>query len=426
MAHASRQFVAAGLPASSWRVTLEGSLLAEALKAVDEIAAGLAVLRADKPASTLAEVALFYGYLAQAKHDAQMAERALQYLNAAIDKVGRQPLLPWLIGGYPQVGWVIAQLAGKLFDQQETETCQAVDETLLDYLQSLPQPADFDLISGLTGIGVYALARLPEPRALACLQLVVQRLAERAERSQDGATWFTAPELLPAWQRQICPNGYYNLGLAHGVPGVIALLARACAVEPLRLATRPLLEDAVRWLLAHLGEADGAPFFPDWLAPELPSNRSRLAWCYGDLGSATALLYAARCTGQPEWETVALQVLRYAARNRGAETGVLDAGICHGAAGNAHIFNRIYQATDEELFKEAARYWYARAFDFRQPEVGIAGFAAFHPKEAGAGEWVESVDLFNGAAGVGLALLAASSNIMPAWDECLLVSLPPR
>ena len=424
MAHASKQYAAAS--ASSWQVILEGTLLEKARAAVDEIADGLAVVRADMPAGTLAELALFYGYLAQIKRDAQMAERALRYLNAAIDQFGSQPALPGFIGGYPQVGWVITQLAGKLFEQQETETCLAVDEALLAYLRTLPQPAAFDLIGGLAGIGVYALARLPEPSATACLQSVVQRLAERAERSKDGTTWFTPPVFLPEWQRQICPNGYYNLGLAHGVPGVIAFLARACAVESVRATARRLLEEAVRWVLTNLGEEDGVHFFPAWLAPEVRPSRNRVAWCYGDLGGATALLYAARCVGRQDWEARALPILRDAARNRGEEAGVKDAGICHGAAGNAHIFNRIYQATGEELFKGAASHWYARVFDFRQPQAGVAGFAAFHPNTEAANNWIIDADLFNGAAGIGLALLAATSNILPAWDECLLVSLPPR
>lgn len=426
MAHVGKQYATAAAPASTWQVLLEDSLREKARAAVDEIADGLAVVHADMPAGTLAELSLFYGYLAQVKRDAQMAERALHYLNAALDQFSNQPPLPGFIGGYPQVGWVITQLAGKLFDQQETATCLAVDEALLAYLQALPQPADFDLIGGLTGLGVYALARLPEPSAVACLQLVVQHLAERAERNKDGATWFTVPGFLPEWQRQICPNGYYNLGLAHGVPGVIAFLARACAVESVRATAQPLLEDAVRWVLANLGEADGVSFFPNWLAPEVSPSRSRVAWCYGDLSGATALLYAARCVGRQDWEAQALPILRYAARNRGEEAGVRDAGICHGAAGNAHIFNRIYQATGEELFKEAACHWYARVFDFRQPQAGIAGFAAFHPNTEAADNWIIDTDMFNGAVGIGLALLAATSEVAPAWDECLLVSLPLR
>src|SRR5258706_1469838 len=111
MTQATQQFVTAETSASPWQVVLEGDLLEQAREAVEELASGLAMIPADQPADTLADLALFYGYLAQVQNDELNAERALQYLNAAINKVGNRPLLPWLIGGYPQVGWVITQLA---------------------------------------------------------------------------------------------------------------------------------------------------------------------------------------------------------------------------------------------------------------------------------------------------------------------------
>lgn len=40
------------------------------------------------------------------------------------------------------------------------------------------------------------------------------------------------------------------------------------------------------------------------------------------------------------------------------------AGVCHGSTGNAHIFNRFYQATGEQVFGDAAHYWMTRTFDY--------------------------------------------------------------
>jgi len=111
----------------------------------------------------------------------------------------------------------------------------------------------------LVGFGVYALEQLPSPSAIECLAYVVDRLDEIAERSADGITWFALPKLLPDSQRQLCPNGYYNLGVAHGVAGVIAFLANVYALDErevrgvtrVRTKARQLLEGAVAWLLAR-------------------------------------------------------------------------------------------------------------------------------------------------------------------------------
>jgi hypothetical protein len=37
---------------------------------------------------------------------------------------------------------------------------------------------------------------------------------------------------LPAWQRERAPASYYNLGVAHGIPGVIAFLAAHTTTVP--------------------------------------------------------------------------------------------------------------------------------------------------------------------------------------------------
>src|SRR5439155_20242508 len=90
-----------------------------------------------------------------------------------------------------------------------------------------------------------------------------------------------APELLPQWQREICPNGYYNLGLAHGVPGVIAVLGGAVAAGVRPDVAPQLLEGSVKWLLGKQLPADADTAFASWAGPGIEERGSRLAWCYG-------------------------------------------------------------------------------------------------------------------------------------------------
>ena len=74
-----------------------------------------------------------------------------------------------------------------------------------------------------------------------------------------------------------------------------------------------------------------------------------------------------------------------------------------------------------------ARFWFERTLAMRQPERGIAGYAAWMPSLAGNQEgWVDDPGVLTGAAGIALALLAATTTIEPEWDRMLLVSVPPR
>ena len=102
--------------------------------------------------------------------------------------------------------------------------------------------------------------------------------------------------------------------------------------------------------------------------------------------------------------------------------GVRDACLCHGAAGLAHLFNRMYQATGDDVLRQAALQWYRHVLAQRRPGAGVGGFLGWGGASAGGPAWSPDPTLLTGAAGIGLALLAAACTDEPRWDEFLLVS----
>jgi hypothetical protein len=419
----------------SWTPLLLGPLAERALETAEAIAVALAHPQSlewldaeaggpqTPPAVDLAGgrtgLAIFFSYLGRCQPGAH-ARTALHLLDTAIAALETTAMSPSLYGGFTGVAWACRHLG----DRDEDDDPNAdVDAALLDYLRHTPWEDERDLVSGLVGLGVYALEHRPHPRADTILARVLDRLAEIAQSSGGGVTWQTPFALLPDEQRAACPDGYYNLGVAHGVPGVIAFLGYACGAGH-DAAARPLLKRAVAWLLDQRLDPVASSVFPNWIAPGRAVTPARLAWCYGDAGVAAALLVAARGAGRPDWERVALAIARRATERSEATTGVRDACLCHGAAGLAHIFNRMYQATDETWLAEAARYWLTRTLNLRRPGEGVAGFLALGRDAEGNDLWRPEPGLLTGAAGIGLALLAACSVIEPAWDRTLLLSVP--
>jgi hypothetical protein len=426
-----------------WRAILTGptaeraqvvvELIADRLRGVaaDWIPDGLpdeyrgSIVNSPGLASGRAGLAVFYGYLARTWSRKRDRERSLQLLEEAIDLLAVTHTRASLYAGYAGTAWVAEHLRRLLLGAEGEDPNGAIDEALLKHLDRSPWPDDYDLVNGLVGFGVYALERLPLPAAVECLTRIVERLHEMAEHTPPGVTWLSSPTLLPAPQRALAPGGYYNLGVAHGIPGVIALLAWACAADVSAEKARPLLEGAVEWLLAQrLPEIAGSTF-PLWAAPGIDVRPARLAWCYGDAGIAAALLSAARCVGNSTWEAEAVAIARRAARRRFEDSGVVDVGLCHGAAGLGHIFNRLYQATGDGELGGAARQWFTHSLTMRRPNEGIAGYLASMRPPDGEERWVADPCFLTGAAGIGLALLAAITPVEPAWDRVLLVSVPP-
>lgn len=420
-----------------WQPLLEGSLADRANETLEVIARELreepgnrssrkgVAGRSFSLAGGLSGISLFYTYLDQHLPEKGYGEVAAELLESAIDGIGASLAFPGLYSGFSGVAWTLEHLRGVLFEdgEDDEDPGEEVAGVLKDHLATSPWRLDYDLISGLAGYGVYAVERMPRAWGRECLEEVVARLAENAEHKPEGTTWLTTPALLPERDRGTYPDGLYNLGVAHGVPGVLPILAEAVVAG---IDADALLEGTVAWLLANRLPAEHPSSFAYSVAEGVESRPTRVAWCYGDLGVSLALLSTARLVGNETWEEAAIEVGRKVAGRELSDTGVIDAGLCHGGLGNAHLFNRLYQATGEEVFAATARTWYAWGLDFRKPGVGIGGYQSWSPDENLDLKWTDDEGFLTGSAGIGLALLAGVSSVTPDWDRVLLAAVPEK
>jgi hypothetical protein len=330
-------------------------------------------------------------------------DRAGEALIAAIEGLAQLGGSPALYGGAARVGWTVAHHAN---GEDADAACRAIDDVLVRQLDGWTR--DYDLISGLVGFGVYALERGEPGAALA--SAVVTGL-----ETYMAHGWRTEPDLLPAHQRMTAPEGYVNFGLAHGIPGVIAVLAQFCrrGFEPER--ARVLLESALRRLLDSSPRRARGRFVAWQPADHQPSTR--LAWCYGDLGVAAALLGAGVAIDHDEARREGFELALDCAGRTQQQALISDTGICHGAAGIAHLFNRMAQATGNATLRDAAVAWIDRTLAMRS-ELPLAGFPANLPDDDGKQKLVPDASLLTGA--------GASSEIEPGWDRLLLVDMPTQ
>jgi lantibiotic modifying enzyme len=409
-----------------WAPLLAGAAADEALTIVGEIAEALAGPEAaqDPQFDTAslsrgtAGAAVFFAAAAEVLGDVART-RALGLCDRTIDAASAQPLQAMLYGGIVGVGWALSVVERRLEDADDADS--DVDEYVGTVLATGPWPGSYDLISGVVGLGVYCIERLPRESARRGLDLVVARLGELAETTPQGIGWRTPLHVMPAWRRADFPDGYFDMGLAHGIPGVVALLAEATRAGA--GGARELLVGAVDWLLAQRLEDTSRSAYPSIVAPGMPPSGSRVAWCYGDPGIAAALLGAGDALGADEL----LEEARVLARRRAAgdePTGVADAGLCHGATGVGHILNRVGQALADEEVLDLARFWFGEAVRMRRASTAIAGFPALD-RTGEEPVWRPTGGVLEGAAGVGLALVSAITPTEPWWDPMLLLARTP-
>jgi len=416
----------------SWQPLLSESVAQSALALAEEIAHAIVALTPDPQlaghpvslADGLAGRALFFAYLDQALPGGIWGDQAAEAVDRAIEEMASAPPDPSLFSGFTGLAWVLDHLRGWFFDESDDPG----EEIAATVHKALARPwLEADLLSGVAGVGVYALERLPRPGAEDCLRQAVARIGELARQGDGFASWPTPADRVPEDRRAWFPRGFTFTGAAHGAAGIISVLAEAHAAG---VETRPLLDHAVAWLLAQKMPAGSTAIFPfetaeDGAAPDAPLPRpTRLAWCHGDPGIAAALLGAARRAGEPAWEREAIAMALDAAARSPTETTILDACLCHGSSGLLHLFNRLYQATGDPSLGEAARFWFDRTLELRRPGTGVAGFRAWDNDAQRNIGWRAAPGFLTGAAGIGLALLAAATPIEPAWDRVLQASIP--
>ncbi|WP_325748078.1 lanthionine synthetase C family protein [Streptomyces sp.] len=212
----------------------------------------------------------------------------------------------------------------------------------------LPQLREYDLISGLTGLGVHLLTRGNHETLLLETLCYLVRLTEPVAAGHDLLPgWWTGdgPELRPSprW-----PGGHGNLGMAHGICGPLAFMSicmrRGITVTGQSEAIRSICTTFDQWCLGS-GER---PWWPETLSrgewdtrmPRRGHRPGRPSWCYGTPGIARARQLAALALGDAPLQHHAEAALAACAIDEQQLAQLTDASLCHGWAGLVRTVQR--------------------------------------------------------------------------------------
>jgi hypothetical protein len=200
-------------------------------------------------------------------------------------------------GGYPKLLRTLAQAVAVACTQQVEAHARRVAHEGPGFAVS-----DYDVVSGLAGKGRLLLA-LGDDRSSEALHTVLSHLvAGTSPVSRHGAA-------VPGWwcrggDPAEFPQGYLDVGLAHGIAGPLALMAlahdRGHRVDGMPEAMRTIVD----WLLRRAVRDEHGPMWPSRIgfAQEIGdepvvTEAVKAAWCYGTAGVARALHLAGIALG---------------------------------------------------------------------------------------------------------------------------------
>lgn len=289
------------------------------------------------------------------------------------------------------------------------------------------QPGDYDYMHGFLGECYFLLEEDNSTDNLELFQAAIKNLEKLSCKRSNGITWTNKLDA-----RGFNPNvtdvsplpEMYNLGLAHGMPGIIYIL-KCLSLRYPELMLSPMIDDALSFLISEEAKEDkraNGRYYKAYASPYGDIHKGlTLAWCYSDLGISMIYFKLSEISGNKELFDRAIKIASFCAVKRIEDTPVETSGLCHGAAGIAHLFNKIYNITKDPIFKTASVYWFDVLFKkFIIHQNGSSLIHSISKRHNGESYNVDN-GFLDGLAGIGLSIHTAIGSRTPQWDRILLL-----
>jgi len=370
-------------------------------------------------------IALFFFYYSKYLDVDTYADVGIEILEDIINRINDGYQFPTYCTGIAGAGWVFEHLLEEGFlDTNNDELLSELDNYLVGIMSLEMQSGNYDFLHAGIGYGYYFLKRFQntknsnlKERYREYLTNMILLLKKTAEKDAKETKWKSV------LNKETGLKGY-NLSLSHGMSSIVIFITKLHKIKAFKASVNPLLKGAINYIQnQEITDSNLCCSYPSWITTQnTDKNKSRLAWCYGDLGIGLAFWHASKTLKDKTLKNKALEILLFASKRKSSEdTSVRDAGVCHGSFGNAQIFNYMYQETNDIVFKNAADYWINRGFKMAIHIDGHAGYK----QSIGVGEnekWSPETSLLEGVAGIGLSIIDHLSDYKNRWDECLMIS----
>ncbi|MBY0501372.1 MAG: lanthionine synthetase C family protein [Alphaproteobacteria bacterium] len=282
----------------------------------------------------------------------------------------------------------------------------------------------YDVIQGISGVGYYALSNMQNPLFKDLSQKILNVLVALCKPfPREGITipgWHvTKDDPLNKNYYLSTPEGNFNLGFSHGVPGILGLLSAAAlkgvVVKGQKETIQILSEwvckksfkdakDAIRW--SH------SVSWKEELSDKLflPKEPSQDGWCYGVPGVARSLFLAGRVLEDKNLKDYALKAFQGIFTRSPADWKLHGPAVCHGISGLLLLTFIMAQETRCLYLTSQVSYLQEILLSHYKPDSSF-GFQDIEYGPQGEHIAVDKPGFMNGTAGILLTLLTLTGPV---------------
>lgn len=298
------------------------------------------------------------------------------------------------------------------WDHEFETSLKSIDDLIKPSINLEAAKRNIDLFDGLNGFTVYLIERGKYYNAYQDLYEIVKYYNKISIKDEIGTRWvdrknYNLIEMQNVSMPEILFGEEINLGLAHGMIGTLIVLSKLYELDIHKVEVKNMLMNSLKWLLKQRNNKS------DQVFPYLVTN-PKIGWCYGDLSIAYSLAFIGKKLQKKELTKTAVNIALKSSKYTNNNIEINSPYFCHGAAGIAHIYNRLYHLTFEEQFLNQAIYWYNILIETYNSNYKIGGYFDDNDNSFYGIQF--------GISGIGLVLLSGIYSNDPQWDRCLLLS----
>ncbi|MGN6510703.1 MAG: lanthionine synthetase LanC family protein [Chitinophaga sp.] len=365
-------------------------------------------------------MALYYFYMGTYLEDARLLRKGRGLLEKLSDRIAGGEMhfrifhaFSYGLAGLAYTFWHLRE-EGFIGDE-DAIAFDGIEQMLVDCCRSDFSRNISDNLHGPMGVVYYLNRTIGNPASRKAIEEIVGMYHEHAVKDDYGLRI----------KNMIVKETHekeYNMSLSHGLSGNLSILADACAKGLEVPLMEEIMKGGVRYI-HHTEVSETEPgvtnsFFPSYLSEHegfsIEANKghykTRLAWCYGDLNMSFLFFRLARIYGRQDYYDKAVAIARNTLhRKTRNEAQVADIYFCHGSAGLAYLYLRIYEITGEDCFRQQSEHWYAMTDE--RLDSSIAQFTADSP-----------FSLLEGYPGVALTYLSRMLGKGLAWSDIFFLN----